>query len=100
MFEILIIGFHYASNGSINKFTLHIIHFKGLSHSQRICKQLSKLGIKIRTQNFGVFFFFFFAYLNEMASWYHPQGTKLYLYKLFTLKYRILTLDWLTCLIM
>ena len=44
------------------------------------------------------FFFFFFAYLNEMASWYRPQGTKLY--KLFTLKYRILTLDWLTCLIM
>ena len=47
-----------------------------------------------------VFFFFFFAYLNEMASWYSPQGTTLYLYKLFTLKYRILTFDWLTCLIM
>lgn len=91
MFEILIIGFHYASNCSINKFTLHIIHFNGLSHSQRICKQLSKHGIKIRTQKFG-FFFFFFAYLNEMASWYSPQGTKLYLYKLFTLKYRILNI--------
>lgn len=55
---------------------------------------------KLGHRSLGFFFFFFFAYLNEMASWYHPQGTKLYLYKLFTLKYRILTLDWLTCLIM
>lgn len=55
---------------------------------------------KLGHRSLGFFVCFFFAFLNEMASWYSPQGTKLYLYKLFTLKYRILTLGWLTCLIM
>lgn len=78
----------------ISVYLAHYTLQRLITFPQRICEQISKLGIKIRSQKFV--FWFFLTYLNAVVSWYSPQWVTLYLlYKVFALKYRILKFDWL-----